>query len=162
MAEVKTQIEELNLDQQITIKNLAGWSVAFKRLLSVGDITIPPNGSIRLSRNEVIAQVQSGNRLFTGKDGQGGHATVYIDDAPTRIVVNFDSEDGKDKQTIFSDADVKKIFDLKTQSIFEKRLVEYIQTRAEKYALMQSIKRQGLNDYSKIRFAEQYTGYNLQ
>lgn len=106
--------------------------------------------------------MQNGNRLFTGTDGNGSHATLYIDDAPTRKEIGFDSEDGKDKQVVFNDAAITKVFALKTQSVFEKNLAEIIQTRAEKYAVIQAIKRLKINDYSKIRFVEDYTGFKVQ
>lgn len=78
-----TVIEEnLNLDAKVTVKNLAGWDVTFARLHDgFGDIVIVANGQQRLSRNEVIAQVNNSNKLFTGSDTVGSHATVYIDDA---------------------------------------------------------------------------------
>lgn len=154
--------EELNLDQKVTVKNIAGWSVGFARIDGIGDVTITAEGSTRLSRNEIISQVQNGNRLFTGTDGSGSHATLYIDDAPTRKEIGFDSEDGKDKQVVFNDAAITKVFTLKTQSAFEKNLAEIIQTRAEKYAVIQAIKRLKINDYSKIRFVEDYTGFKVQ
>ena len=102
--------EELNLDQKVTVKNIAGWSVGFARIDGIGDVTITAEGSTRLSRNEIISQVQNGNRLFTGTDGNGSHATLYIDDAPTRKEIGFDSEDGKDKQVVFNDAAITKVF----------------------------------------------------
>lgn len=154
--------EELNLDQKVTVKNIAGWSVGFARIDGIGDVTITAEGSTRLSRNEIISQVQNGNRLFTGTDGNGSHATLYIDDAPTRKEIGFDNEDGKDKQVVFNDVAITKVFALKTQSAFEKNLAEIIQTRAEKYAVIQAIKRLKINDYSKIRFVEDYTGFKVQ
>lgn len=163
MAENTIAKEPLNLDAKVTIRNIAGWNVGFARIADgIGDVNIPPLGSTRLSRNEIIAQVQSGNKLFTGIDGMGGHATIYVEDALTRIELEFDSEDGEKKQDIFSDAKVKALFELKRQADFEKKLKAEICTRAEKYAMMQAIKRLKLNDYSKIRFAENYTGYKLQ
>lgn len=154
--------DELNLDQKVTVKNIAGWSVGFARIDGIGDVTIPAEGSKRLSRSEIISQVQNGNRLFTGTDGNGSHATLYIDDAPTRKEIGFDSEDGKDTQAVFNDTAIAKVFSLKTQSVFEKNLVEVIRTRAEKYAVIQAIKRLKINDYSKIRFVEDYTGFKVQ
>lgn len=153
--------EELNLDQKVTVKNIAGWNVGFTRIDGIGDVTITPEGSSRLTRNEIISQVQSNNHLFTGTDGNGSHATLFIDDAPTRREIGFESEDGKTKQTIFSDDVVTKIFALKSQSAFEKNMRESIVTRAEKYAVIQSIKKLKLNDYGKIRFIENYTGFKV-
>lgn len=153
--------EELNLDKKVTIKNIAGWSVGFARIVDgTGDVTITADGSTRLTRNEIISQVQNGNKLFAGLDGNGSHATLYIDDEPTRVEVGFDGDGNK--QMVFSEDEVKRVFALKTQSAFENGFTSSFKTRAEKYAVIQAIKKLGLNDYSKIRFAEKYTGYRVQ
>ena len=155
--------EELNLDTRVTVKSIAGWNVGFARVADgVGDVNITPNGSTRLSRNEIIAQVQNGNKLFLGTDGMGSHATIFIDDAPTRIWLDFESEDGSRKQEVFSDAKMKSLFDIKTQKSFEAKFQSAIYTRAEKYAAIQAIKRLQLNDFNKIRFVENYTGYKVE
>ena len=157
-----TNKKELNLDAKVTVRNIAGWNVGFARIADgYGDVTITPDGSTRLSRNEIIAQAQSGNKLFVGTDGAGSHATIYIDDVDTRVWLEFESEDGSRKQEIFTDAKVKSLFETKSQSSFEKKVPALICTRAEKYAAMQAVKRLGLNDYSKIRYLEKYTGYRL-
>lgn len=148
---------QLNLEQQVTVRNIAGWTVGFARLLAIGDVTIPRKGFIRLTRNEIISQVQNNNKLFTGIDGMGGHATLQIDDAETLRELGFDNSER------FSDAKVKELFDTSmNQEMFEERLKGYIRTRAEKYALMLSIIKQHLNDFSKIRFCENYTGFKME
>jgi hypothetical protein len=157
MADNKT----LNLDEKVSVKNIANWKVGFARIESIGDVTIQPNATMRLPRSEIIAQINSGNTLFTGIDGKGSHATLFIDDQPTRIEVDFDSEDGKSVQHCFSDDIVKRLFAF-NQVRFEDELPSYIRTRAEKYAIVDAIKRLHLNDYSKIRYIEKYTGYNVQ
>ena len=105
--------------------------------------------------------MQGGNKLFTGYDGYGSHATLFIDDSYTREYLDFDSEDGTRKQNILTDSKVKSIFDTKNFDAFEKKFTSEIVTRAEKFAVMQAIKRLKINDYSRIRFAEKYTGYSL-
>lgn len=161
--EEKIEREELNLDAKVTVKSIAGWTTGFtRRADGIGDVSIPPNGSTRLSRNEVITQVQNGNRLFAGVDGRGSHATLIVEDAPTRVELDFESEDGKRTQQVFSDDLLKKLFELKSQKTFETRFAEAIVTRAEKYAAINAIKRLGFNDYKKIRFVEQYTGFNME
>ena len=155
--------EELNLDTRVTVKSIAGWNVGFARVADgVGDVNITPNGSTRLSRNEIIAQVQNGNKLFLGVDNMGSHATIYIDDEPTRVYLDFDSEDGSRKQEVFTDAKMKSLFEIKTAKSFEAKFQAAICTRAEKYAAIQAIKRLGLNDFNKIRFVENYTGYRVE
>lgn len=154
------QPEELNLETKVTVRNIAGWTVGFaRRADGYGDITISPKGSVRLSRNEIITQVQNGNKLFSGTDGVGGHATLIIEDAPTRIEVGFENE--KNEHKVFSDALVDYLFGIESTEEFEMKFKESIRTRAEKYAVIDAIKRLGINDYSKIRFVENYTGYRL-
>ena len=93
-------------------------------------------------------------------DGKGSHATLIIEDSPTRIEVGF--EDGvENKQKVFSDELVKGLFEIRSTEEFQMRFKESIRTRAEKYAVIDAIKRLGINDYAKIRFVEEYTGFRL-
>lgn len=156
-----TEVKELNLEQKVTIKNIAGWTVGFKRIEGDGDVTIPPEGTTRLSRSEIIAQVQNGNRLLTGTDNRGSHATVYTDDAPTRVELDFDiPEENITQQVLTADA-VKKLFEYKTMKSFEDKLRQMVVTRAEKYAILQIIKKEKFNDFEKIRAVENYTGFKM-
>lgn len=155
------QPEELNMEQKITVRNLAGWPVGFRRIETQGDVTIPPEGTVRLTRSEVIAQTQTGNRLFNGVDDRGSHATIYIEDEPTRLEIDFDSKEEKRTQIVLTTQLVKKLFDYKTLKTFEEKLHEYVVTRAEKYAITQLIKKEKINDFEKIRIVENYTGYRI-
>ena len=160
MADKNTQ-EELNLDAKVTVKNIAPWDEGFVRISDgYGDVNIAPNGKIRLSRNEIMAQVQRGNKLFCGINGTGSHATLYIDDEPTRKELDFDNEDGP--QMVFFNLDLKRLFEYKRQDVFEREFKKWIVTRAEKIAVMEAMKAAKVNDYAKIRFAEEYTGYKFQ
>ena len=100
--------------------------------------------------------------LFNGFDGKGSHATYYIEDAPTRIEVGFESPDGKIKQKIFSEQVVKDLFDVKDQKEFGEKFTEAIVTRAEKFSVIPVMKKLGVNDYLKIRFVEKYTGFKME
>lgn len=153
----------LNMEEKILLKNIAGWDVGFSKKdgTFIGDITIPANGSIRLTRSEVIAQSQYGNKLINGIDNIGSHATVYIDDKDTRVELDFESEDGKLTQNFLSEDKVKKMFELKTLSTFEKHLKDNVVTRAEKYAFIKMIKKFKFNDFDKIRLSEQHTGFKV-
>lgn len=155
------ETKELNLEQKVTVRNIAGWMTGFRRIESQGDVTIPPEGTIRLSRSEIIAQVQNGNRLFNGIDERGSHATLYIDDKETRIECDFETEDGSHTQLVLTTDAVKKLFSIKGVKPFETRLKELVVTRAERYALTQIIKKEKLNDHDKIRIVEKYTGYKI-
>ena len=137
----------LNLDEKVTVRNLAGWKVSFMRKHDgEGAIKITQGGQQRLSRNEIQAQINDGNTLFVGT-GNGSHATLYIEDAATRKLV-------------FTDGLVEKLFSM-NQAEFETNLPVYISTRAEKFALIEAIRRLGFNDYRKIVFAEKHTGFKI-
>ncbi len=159
--EVVEKEPEFNFDKRVTVKNLADWDVSFRYIHDAGGvegILVVKNSSQRLSRNEVIAQVNSGNRLFTGVDGKGSHAELYIDDAATRRYVGFETD--KQKQLIFTDEMVLNLFDM-TFNEYKEKIPYYIKTRNEKALLIDAIKRLGLNDYRKIKFACDYTGINI-
>lgn len=159
----EVKYEELNLDQKVTIRSISGWNTGFDRIVEgIGSVTVVPGGTARISRNEIIAQIQNGNMLFNGFDGKGSHATYYIEDAPTRIEVGFESPDGKIKQKIFSEQVVKDLFDIKDQKEFEEKFTEAIVTRAEKFSVIPVMKKLGVNDYLKIRFVEKYTGFKME
>lgn len=154
------QPEELNLDAKVTLRSIADWETGFTRIADgQGDVRIMPKGTVRLSRNEVIAQVQNGNALIGGIDGMGTHATLYIDDQPTRVEVGF--EEGKRKQKVFTDGLITELFAINKNDEFEEKFRDAIMTRAEKMAAIRAIRDLGLNDFGKIRFIEQYTGYKV-
>jgi hypothetical protein len=158
----KVENIEVNLDEKVTVRNIAGWEVGFSRLSEMrGDVTVPANGTTRLTRNEIIMQTQNGNRLFLGIDTIGSHATIYIEDEYTRKEAEFDSVDGSRKQNVLTDEKVKNMFNIKSDNSFEKGLHDEIITRAEKWAFMQIVKKLKINDYSKMKIVEKYTGYKF-
>ena len=155
------EAKELDLEKKVTVRSIAPWTTGFQRIESNGDVTIPPEGTTRLTRSEIISQVQNGNRLFCGTDDRGSHATLYIDDDATRAEVEFDALEEKRTQAILTPELVQKLFGYKTMKTFEEKLKECVVTRAEKCAILQIIKREKLNDFDKIRMIENYTGYKL-
>ena len=154
----KVEKEELDLDKTVTVRSISDWTTGFARLNTIGDVQITPNGTYRMTRAEIIAQTQNNNALFNGIDGKGSHATLYIEDRPTRVEVGFESEDGETQQLILSDNLIKRVFNEKTKTAFEREFKNSFVTRAEQRSVMNSITRLKINDYNRIRFAENYTG----
>ena len=161
MAEEKKvdTIEEIRLDKKVTVRSIAPWTTGTSRKTSVGDITIPPMGTVLLSREEIIAQGQNGNTLIAGIDGVGSHATWYIEDDYSRSELSFDTDDKK--QEFLTQEKIRKIFDLKTKKAFEDNIKKYVVTRAEKFYLLHTIKALKLNDYEKNAFCEDYCGRRI-
>ena len=154
--ETKSKVEEIRMEDKITVTSIAPWATGFRRILTVGDVSIAPNGTIRLSREEVLAQGQSNNKLLTGIDGMGSHATLYIEDEWTRKELGFDTDEKK--QIVINKKLVKDMFDKKTLPAFKKAVEENIVTRAEKFSLLSLIKTLKINENDKIAFCEEYCG----
>ena len=154
-------IMSLNMDEKISVRNLCEWTVSFKRLDVTGDVLINANTTVRLPRGEVYSQVQSGNNLFTGTDGIGSHARIYIEDKDTRVDLDFEDTEGKNPQLIVDDNKIKELFAIKTKSAFEKAVRTSVVTNAEKAKLAVSVKKFKLNELDKAQFIQEYTGMSI-
>lgn len=154
----KPVAENDRLDKKINVRSIAPWITGAPRVTTNGDISIPPKGTVLLSREEVIAQAQNGNKLINGTDSIGSHATWYIDDAFTRSELSFDIPDENKSQTFLTKDIVKDIFAIKSQKDFEAEIENRVVTRAEKAYLIECIKEFNFNDYRKIDFCVKYTG----
>lgn len=146
------------LDKKINVRSIAPWITGAPRVTTNGDISVPPKGTVLLSREEVIAQAQNGNRLINGTDSVGSHATWYIDDVFTRSELSFDIPDENKSQIFLTKNIVKEIFAIKSQKDFESEIENRVVTRAEKAYLIECIKEFNFNDYRKIDFCVRYTG----
>lgn len=151
---------ELNMEERVPVKNLCDWDIYFNRIEGHGTVKIPRRGVRRLSRAEIQAQVYDRNPFFVGLDGIGSHAKVYIDDKPTRVMLEFE-DDNKKEQQILDTERIKQILEYKTMATFKKRIEEEVKTHAEKALLVSEAKRFGLNDHAKIKFIEEYTGFKF-
>lgn len=152
----------VNLDEKVVIKNLCEWDLYFPRIETNGSVKLVRKGINRLTRAEIQAQVFSNNIMFTGTDGRGTNARIYIDDKATRVLVGFEDEEGKEEQKVLTPERVKQILALKTLKSFKDNIEKDVKTQAEKLVLIEEAKKQGLNDYKKIQFIEEYTGYKFE
>lgn len=152
-------VKEIRMDEKITVRSIAPWLTGFRRITTEGDVSIPPCGSVRLSREEVLAQGQSGNKLITGFDDKGSHANLYIEDEWTRQELEFDTKETK--QTVLTKQIIKDAFAKKSFESFKQDIETYVVTRAEKFYLMDVIKSLKINSYDRIAFCEEYCGTKL-
>lgn len=161
--ETVATIKEVNMEEKVVVRSIAPWLTGVARIESVGDATIPALGTVRLTRNEIVAQVNNGNTLLTGSDGRGSHATWYIEDEYTRKECEFESIDGKQKQKILTKDVVKEMFEAKNIQAFQQLLDDSVITRAEKFTLVECINDKNLkiNDYEKIMFAKDYLNLKM-
>ena len=155
-------MSEINLDKKVVLKSLVDWDLYFQRIEGVGDIKIPKRGQARLTVAEIQSQVYAGNQMIAGVDGLGNHAKVFIDDKETRVLVGFEDEGSTEEKILITPERIKKILAYKSQKTFEDKVREEIILDSEKLALVEESKRQKLNDYEKIKFIEEYTGFKFK
>lgn len=153
---IETAVEFKN-DAKYWVKNLCNWIVGFARITAVGDVSIPANGKILLTDEEIRGQIFKNNVLFVGNDGAGSHARVYVENKDFRIDVGFETK--TTKQKIVDDTVLAEIFAEKSFSAFKTSVEDKVITDAEKQALMTYAKAHKYNDYEKITFMEEYTEY---
>jgi hypothetical protein len=148
-----TETKPLSMEEKITLKNLANWMVGFNKIESNGEVNINAGGSVRVSRAEVISQYENGNKLLRG-DGDGTHATIYIDDKATRDYLDITSE-------LIDKNKVKKIFAINGLDDFRNEIYKTFTTQAEKVLLIKLIRECGFNDFNKIRECETLCGMTV-
>lgn len=147
------ETKSLSMEEKITLKNLANWMVGFNKIESNGEVNINAGGSVRVSRAEVISQYENGNKLLRG-DGDGTHATIYIDDKATRDYLDITSE-------LIDKNKVKKIFAINGLDDFRNEIYKTFTTQAEKVLLIKIIRECGFNDFNKIRECEALCGMTI-
>ena len=152
----------IDTNRKVSLKNLTNWNLTFKRINSLGDVIIPPNGKVTMPCEEVMSQIYNNNRLFVGENGKGSHARIFIEDEEIRLEAEFESKDNKKSQEILTDEKLKEIFALKTLFSFNKNIQEKVKSQAEKSKVIEYAKTIKLNDHDKIEFLEKYTGYKLE
>ena len=147
---------EAKLNDKVKVTNLAPWPVYFTRKLNNGDVKVPANGTIPLERTEVEAQYYDNNRLFTGTDGHGAHAHLIVDDAELRQQFEIPEE-----QQVLTDELLDKVFAYKSQSTFTAKIDELVVQDYERHRLIDYIQRKKVNDFAKVRYAEQVAGVTV-
>lgn len=154
--------KELSMDEKITIRNLASWMVGFNKIESIGQVNIDGGGVSRISRGEVVAQAENGNRLIAGLDGEGSHATIFIEDKATREYLGYEGN-GK-SQKVVSTALLEDIFNEGSEDVYRERMSDLIQTRCEREAVKKLIADNNLEDnisYSRIKFVKDLCRMNF-
>lgn len=141
---------------KVAVVNLTPWPQGFKRINTVGHISIPAYGRMNLETEEVVSQCYAKNNQFTGEDGHGSHARIYIEDPAIRKEFEFETETVKQK--VLTDEKMAKLFEYKRMGDFEKNMKDLVKTLPEGHVLVEYIKKHKINDYDKIKMVQKYTG----
>jgi len=149
--------KEIRMEDKVTIRSIAPWYTSTPRVTSVGDIRIPPRGTMRVTREEAIALGQSRRKLICGLDGRGSHATWYIEDDFTREELDFENKQEGRLQSFLTVGIIKKMFEIPSIQQFKNKLEDLVATRAEGVMLLEVIRDSKINDYDKVRTCESHT-----
>lgn len=132
----------------VLVNNLCSWPLSFRRLAGQGDIEIPGNARNYplLSFEEVMAQIQTGNVMFTGTDNMGNHARIQIIDEAKRKELFSLSEIETDPPALLNEESVKELLAIRQKGKFNERLAEMVKTDAEKKMLVDLAYKVGAED----------------
>lgn len=135
-------------NNNVLVNNLCAWPLSFWRKAGQGDIEIPANARNYplLSFEEVLAQIQTGNRMFTGTDGMGNHARIQIVDDEQRKQL-FGLGDTETEAPVLLNLDtVKELLAIKSKGKFNDQLRAMVTTDAEKKMLVELAKQAGSDE----------------
>lgn len=132
----------------VLVNNLCSWPLSFRRLAGQGDIEIPGNARNYplLSFEEVMAQIQTGNVMFTGTDNMGNHDRIQIIDEAKRKELFGLSEIETDPPALLNEESVKELLAIRQKGKFNERLAEMVKTDAEKKMLVDLAYKVGAED----------------
>lgn len=132
----------------VLVNNLCSWPLSFRRLAGQGDIEIPGNARNfpLLSFDEVMAQIQTGNVMFTGTDRMGNHARIQIVDDEKRKELFGLGEVEVAPPTLLDEESVRELLTIRQKGKFNERLNEMVKTDAEKKMLVDLAFKVGAED----------------
>lgn len=150
----------LDMDKRSKVVNLCTWPVSFVLPNSKAEIVIGGKKSTTINNTELVTLADNQDIMFYGTYC-GDHARVYVENEEYRKHVGFDDPENKRIQFVLTDSECQKIFDLKTDSSFEKNVKEKVVMYHEKDIIMAYARKINLDSYKRIKFLEEHTGIKL-
>ena len=131
---VKKSVSDVKLTDRVPISNLKNWNLYFKSVENNKDITIPANANkwSRLTVAEIDGQVQNGNVMFVGKDGNGNNACIRIDDEAVYRYVFRLSDDDEISLKLLDLESIKKLIEIKDRQEYKNELNNLVVTNSDK------------------------------
>ena len=138
----------MTANNNVLVNNLCSWPLSFWRKAGQGEIEMPANAKNYplLSFEEVLAQIQTGNKMFTGTDGMGNHARIQIvNDEQRKQLFGLESVETEDPTLLNLEA-VKALLAIRTKAKFNEQLQAMVKTDAEKKMLVELAKQAGSDE----------------
>lgn len=118
---------------------------------------------VTIKVQDLIA-IAPNTKLFTGEDGKGTNAMLYIEDNDLRKYLGFDNYDAEGKtikQSVLDEKTVLKIIKEKDEEIFKESIVNVFNNIIKKRILEDVIKNTAFNDAKKIKYIENTLRINI-
>lgn len=149
---VKTKtVEDIKPSDRVSLDNLCDWDLNFTSLESSRDIVIP--AGVKNYKNltvvEIDSQVKTGNTLFVGTDGMGGHAPVKINDPLIREYIFGEQVE----PTQLTEDAVRNLLKIQTKQKFYEALNNLVVTKAEKRMIFLLAEKVGVDDVPSYQLA---------
>lgn len=147
----------MELTDKVSLNNLCGWPLYFRRANGLGDVRVPANAKnfAAIDVAEVQMQIQLNNPLFTGtgEGRQGDHARLFIvDDEQRKALLGYD-DGADDDATVLIAKNVKELLAINNKNKFQARLEELVKTDAEKKMVQQLAKESGGDEVAAWKIA---------
>lgn len=105
-----------------------------------------------------LLEVANNTRLFTGSDGKGRNASLYIEDPDVRVYLGFDELDEKgeivSEQVVLTTEEISNILNQKNKKAFEEAIGEFKGNISRTKLLEDAIVKSGYNDAQRIKYIE--------
>lgn len=147
----------LDLDKRSKVINLCPWAVSFTLPNSKAEVMLDGGKSTTINNGELVTLADNQDVMFYGTSA-GDHARIYVDSKEFREYVGFDNPEIKKTQYILTDEEFQKLFELKQETAFERNVKEKVIMNHEKNNIMEYARKTKVNDLSKVRFLEDFTG----
>lgn len=146
----------LDLSRRVILRNTTNIDTYFRYALKDADAKVAKKGTLSISVEELIAQVDNANPDFVGYSRDGRHATFYIEDKDMRVYLGFETDCGKVKQEVIDEQRIIDMFETANLTTFVNQLKEKIITPGEKQTLRDIIASNKVNAHDKIELATAY------
>ena len=147
----------LDMDKRSKVINLCPWAISFTLPNSKAEVMLDAHKSTTINNGELVTLADNQDVMFYGTEN-GDHARVYVDNKEFREYVGFDNLETKKTQYILNDDEFHKLFDLKQEAAFERNVKDKVIMNHEKHNIVEYAKKTKVNDFTRIKFLEEYTG----
>lgn len=112
-----------------------------------------------------IINIAGSTKLFSGEDGFGKNAALYVEDDEVRFYLGFDKVDSKGNivlQEVLDNKGVLEILNNPKPKVFEEKIASFKENAVIIRLLKDVIKNTGFNDAKRVKYIENVLKINIE